>query len=117
VGWLISEWEIRESVHQIIRWQESRKSEYQGADGLAFRQEDGGQALQKERRASPPKRAAGKPAFDKSSDSTSFFTEASFFANATKDKTADKCASSFVNATEDRTPDKSAGKPSRRSGG
>jgi hypothetical protein len=37
-----------------------------------------------------PKRAAGKPAFDKSSDSTSFF------AHATKDK----CA----------TPDKSAGK-------
>jgi hypothetical protein len=59
-----------------------------------WRVNSGGQALSfnppRGWRASPPKRAAGEPAFDKSSDSASAFAKA----------TADKCA----------TPDKSAGK-------
>ena len=48
--------------------------------------------------SAPP--TAGKPAFDKSSDSASAFAKASDFACATPDKSADRCA----------TPDKSAGR-------
>jgi len=69
-----------------------------------WRVNSGGQALSfnppRGWRASPPKRAADKPAFDKSSDSACAFAEASNFACAFAKATADKCA----------MPDKSAGK-------